>query len=76
MTDTKGELYLMKKNNSSLLIRMAEILCVVLLAAMTLITFANVLSRHILHSSISASEEITTNLFVLLSLTGASLAAR
>lgn len=55
---------------------MAEILCVVLLAAMTLITFANVLSRHILHSSISASEEITTNLFVLLSLTGASLAAR
>ena len=66
----------MKKNNSSLLMRMAEILCVVLLAAMTLITFANVLSRHIFHSSISASEEITTNLFVLLSLTGAALAAR
>lgn len=55
---------------------MAEILCVVLLAAMTLITFANVLSRYIFHSSISASEEITTNLFVLLSLTGAALAAR
>lgn len=66
----------MKKKNGSLLIRMAEILCVVLLAAMTLITFANVLSRYIFHSSISASEEITTNLFVLLSLTGAALAAR
>lgn len=51
-------------------------MCVVLLAAMTLITFVNVLSRYCFHSSISASEEITTNLFVLLSLTGAALAAR
>ena len=58
------------------LIRFAENLCVILLAAMTFITFINVLSRYVFHSSISASEEITTNLFVLLSLVGAALAAR
>ncbi|MBR1455825.1 MAG: TRAP transporter small permease [Oscillospiraceae bacterium] len=58
------------------LTKFAEVLCVLLLAAMTLITFINVLSRYVFHSSISASEEITTNLFVMLSLVGAALAAQ
>ena len=60
----------------SVLIRIAEILCVILLALMTLVCFVNVCSRHILHSSIAASEEITTNMFVVVSLIGAALAVK
>ena len=53
-----------------------EIICVVVILVMTALTFINVCSRYIFHSSIAASEEITTNLFVVLSLVGAALALR
>jgi C4-dicarboxylate transporter DctQ subunit len=46
------------------------------LVIMTVITFANVISRYILHASWSFTEEITTNIFVLCSLLGAAVAAR
>ncbi len=48
----------------------------VLLAVMTLITVTNVFCRYVLHASISASEEITTLLFVLLSLLGSAVAVK
>ena len=56
------------------LIGLGEIICVVVLLAMVFVTFINVCSRYLLHASISASEEITTNMFVVLSLVGAALA--
>ena len=49
-------------------------ICIATLAVMLLLTFANVVSRFVLHMSLSFSEEIVTNLFVLASLAGASLA--
>lgn len=66
----------MKREKNSLLIKAAELICIIVLALMTLVCFVNVCSRYILHVSIAASEEITTNLFVVLSLVGAALAAR
>ncbi len=66
----------MKNKKAFNLTGFVEIICIILLAAMTLVTFVNVLSRYVFHNSISASEEITTNLFVLLSLMGAALAAK
>ena len=65
----------MKKKDSSIA-GVGNIICVVVLLAMVAITFVNVCSRYLLHSSIAASEEITTNLFVVLSLVGAALALR
>lgn len=53
-----------------------EILCVLCTAVMTLLVFANVVSRYILHYSLSFSEEITTYLFILLSLMGTAIAAK
>lgn len=53
-----------------------EILCVCCTIVMTLLVFANVFSRYILHYSLSFSEEITTYLFVLLSLMGTAVAAK
>ncbi len=43
------------------------------LATMSVITFANVLSRFIFNFSISFTEEVTINLFVLLTFVGTSL---
>ena len=43
---------------------------------MLVITFSNVIGRYCLHASISFTEEITTNLFVLLSVIGTAIAAR
>ena len=51
-------------------------ICIVCLLAMTTLVFANVFSRYVLHLSLSFSEEITTNLFVLLSMMGTAIAAR
>jgi C4-dicarboxylate transporter, DctQ subunit len=51
-------------------------ICIICLLAMTLLVFANVVSRYIIHYSLSFSEEITTNLFVLLSMMGTAIAAR
>ena len=53
-----------------------EILCVLCTIVMTALVFANVLSRYILHYSLSFSEEITTYLFVLLSMMGTAIAAK
>lgn len=53
-----------------------EILCVVCTAVMTVLVFANVISRYVLHFSLSFSEEITTYLFILLSLMGSAIAAK
>ena len=56
--------------------RIEEILCMVCTVVMTVLVFANVLSRDVFHNSLSFSEEITTYLFVLLSLMGTAIAAR
>lgn len=53
-----------------------EWLAATILAVMTLLAFANVVSRYALHMSISATEEITTSLMVLLSFLGAAVAAK
>ncbi|WP_216827493.1 TRAP transporter small permease [Alkalihalobacterium elongatum] len=51
-------------------------LVVFALGTMSIITFANVLSRYFLNSSISFTEEITVNLFVLLTFVGASIGVK
>lgn len=56
--------------------RIEEVLCVIALVIMTVLTFANVIARYVFSASFSFSEEITTYLFVLLSLLGSAVAAR
>lgn len=56
--------------------KIEEIICVLCTIAMTGLVFAGVVSRFILHASLSFSEEITTYLFVLLSLMGTAIAAK
>lgn len=53
-----------------------EYLCAVCLGVMTALTFTNVIARYVFSASFSFSEEITTYLFVLLSLVGAAIAAK
>lgn len=53
-----------------------ESLCCICLVIMTALTFANVIARYVFSASFSFSEEITTYLFVLLSLLGAAIAAK
>ena len=53
-----------------------ESLVCVCLIVMTSLTFVNVVSRYVFSASLSFSEEITTYLFVLLSLLGAAIAAK
>lgn len=53
-----------------------EIIASVCLIVMTILTFANVVSRYVFSASFSFSEEITTYLFVLLSLMGTAIAAK
>ena len=53
-----------------------EWLVCVCLVVMTLLTFLNVIARYIFSASLSFSEEITTYLFVLLSLLGATISLR
>ena len=55
--------------------KIEEGICILCLIAMTTLVFANVFSRYVLHLSLSFSEEITTNLFVLLSMMGTAIAA-
>lgn len=50
--------------------------CVATFTVMLLLTFLNVVSRFVLHMSLSFSEEIVTSLFVLASLAGTSMAIR
>lgn len=56
--------------------KIEEGICIVCLIAMTALVFANVFSRYVLHLSLSFSEEITTNFFVLLSMMGTAIAAK
>ncbi len=53
-----------------------EILCVVCTVVMTTLVFAQVVSRYLLNSSLAFSEEITTYLFVLLSMMGTAIATK
>ncbi|MCI8312293.1 MAG: TRAP transporter small permease [Lachnospiraceae bacterium] len=59
-----------------LLDRVEEIVAAVCLSVMTVLAFANVVARYVFSASFSFSEEITTYLFVLLSLLGTAIAAR
>ncbi|WP_263705554.1 TRAP transporter small permease [Shouchella tritolerans] len=52
------------------------VLVAVSLGTMSVITFANVLSRYLFHTSFSFAEEITINLFVLMTFVGASIAIK
>ena len=56
--------------------KIEEYICAVCIVVMTLLVFANVLSRYVLHMSLSFSDEITTNLFILLSMMGAAIATK
>lgn len=60
----------------TLLGKIEDIICAIALAFMTVLTFANVVARYVFSASFSFSEEITTYLFVLLSLIGSASAAR
>lgn len=53
-----------------------EIICAIITAVMLVLTFANVLSRYLLHYSIAFTEEITGNLFVVLCTLAAAVAAK
>lgn len=59
-----------------LLANFEEYVCFVLFLGMLALTFANVVSRYFLTSSISYTEEITTSSFVLLSLLGTAIATK
>lgn len=58
------------------LARFEDVVCIIALAIMTVLTFTNVIARYVFSASFSFSEEITTYLFVLLSLIGSAVAAR
>ncbi|PIE70628.1 MAG: TRAP transporter permease DctQ [Deltaproteobacteria bacterium] len=55
-------------------IRLDHWLVAILLAVMALIAFINVLSRYIFHFSFAATEEITINLFVWMTVIGMGIA--
>ncbi|MCI6157770.1 MAG: TRAP transporter small permease [Peptoniphilaceae bacterium] len=59
-----------------LLDKVEEYICTVCLAIMTILVFVNVISRYVLHMSLSFSDEITTNLFILLSMMGSAIATK
>ena len=56
--------------------KIEEILAAACLIVMTILTFANVVARYLFSASFSFSEEITTYLFVLLSMLGTAIAAK
>lgn len=56
--------------------RIEDIICAICMIIMTSLTFANVVARYVFSASFSFSEEITTYLFVMLSLIGSAAAAR
>lgn len=56
--------------------KIEEIISLVCLIIMTILTFGNVVARYVFSASFSFSEEITTYLFVLLSLMGTAIAAK
>ena len=64
------------KKISQILDKLEEIILVVCLSLMTLITFANVVSRKVLHFPWAFAEELTVILFIFSSLVGAAVAAK
>ena len=58
------------------LANLEEYSCFGVSVILLLLTFANVISRYFIHASISFTDEITTNLFVLLSIMGTALAVK
>ena len=61
---------------SKIMDKIEEYICIGCLVAMTILVFANVFSRFVLHASLSFSDEITTKLFILLSMLGTAIAAK
>lgn len=57
---------------NKLLANIEFIILSISLSVMSIITFANVVSRYLLHISISFTSEITVNLFIILTFVGAS----
>jgi len=55
-------------------LRIDHLIAAILLFAMAAIAFANVISRYLFHFSFSATEEITINLFVWLTVVGSGIA--
>ena len=53
-----------------------EIIVVIAMVVMLALTFANVVSRYVLHASIAFTDEVTSNLFVFLTTMGAAVAAK
>ena len=56
--------------------RIEDYVCVLLMAVMLALAFANVLGRYVFFSSIAFTEEITTALFVFLGVMGTAIAAK
>lgn len=56
--------------------RIEEIIAVLALVTMSFIAFGNVISRNVLNLSMAFTEEVTINLFVLLTFVGASIGVR
>jgi TRAP-type C4-dicarboxylate transport system permease small subunit len=61
-------------SNTRKTFRIDEWIAAILLFSMALIAFVNVLSRYFLHFSFAATEEITINFFVWLTLVGSGIA--
>lgn len=57
-------------------VKIEEWLVILMMIAICVLTFGNVLSRHLFKSSFSFTEEITTNLFAYIIFIGAALLAR
>jgi len=56
--------------------KIEEIILVLALLAMTIIAFANIISRNFAEISLSFTEELTINLFVLLTFVGTAMGVR
>lgn len=56
--------------------RVEELVLVLISVLVTVITFGNVLSRFVFHSSFSWSEELVINVFILLIMLGCALSTR
>ncbi|MBU8878735.1 TRAP transporter small permease [Bacillus sp. FJAT-29790] len=57
-------------------VKLEEWILIIFMSIICILTMANVLSRHLLHSSFSMTEELTTNIFAFIIFIGAALLAR
>lgn len=53
-----------------------EIICLLIMVVILAITFNNIICRYILHASLSYTDEVTTGLFVYLTMFGTAVAAK